>query len=90
MIDDVGSYVFPSNVPGYLYFATEAEALDAEAEIAAAIGCEIVGVNAATGESDPTACKTTRWAIPMKAEGNQWAIPALPVIQSNDSSPIVE
>lgn len=77
MMDDTIP-LFPAGLPGYLYFATEAEALAAEAAIAAEIGCDIVGVNAATGQLDPAAQKTVRWAIPMQAESGQWVIPAPP------------
>ena len=85
-MDDTVTFVLPANLPGYLYFASEAEALTAEAAIAAEIGCDIVGVNAATGQLDPAAQKTVRWAIPMQAESGQWAIPAPPVSKSVDFS----
>ena len=77
MMDDT-TLLFPVGLPGYLYFATEAEALAAEAAISAEIGCDIVGVNAALGTPDPTAQKTTRWAVPVQAENGQWVIPAPP------------
>jgi hypothetical protein len=60
----------------YLVFDTEAEAIAAEAQIAQAIGCAIVGVNAATGLPVPTAQRTERWAIPQQIADGRWVFPS--------------
>lgn len=75
-MDDLTPSLIPVDTPGYLFFATEAEALAAEADISVAMGYALVGVNAATGQPDPSAQVTTRWAVPVRAEGGKWAIPA--------------
>ena len=56
----------------YRIFDTEQEALDAEAEIAAEIGCIKVGVNAKTGLPAPDAQVTERWAIPQQIADGRW------------------
>ena len=45
----------------YRVFNTEAEAIAAEAEVAATIGCAKVGVNAKTGQPEPDKQVTERW-----------------------------
>lgn len=78
---DTTDFLLPIDLPNYLYFDTESEAEAAQAQIAIQIGCEIVGVNALTGMPDPEACKTTRWATPVKAEDGKWAIPAYQTVE---------
>ena len=56
----------------YRVFNTEAEALDAEAQVAAEIGCAKVGVNAKTGQPAPDAQVTERWAIPQQIQDGRW------------------
>lgn len=50
----------------YRVFQTEAEAIADEAQVAAAIGCSKVGVNAKTGLPALQAQVTERWAIPQQ------------------------
>ena len=76
-MDTANPFKIPAGQPGYLYFATEDEALAAEAEITRSLGV-VVGVNAATGQPDPVAQPTTRWAVPVPTDDGQWAIPAPP------------
>jgi hypothetical protein len=59
----------------YLIFATESEALAADATISAAMGLPKPGVNAATGEPDWSA-PTLRWAIPRQILDGRWVIPS--------------
>jgi len=56
----------------YRVFDTEAEALAAEAEVAATIGCAKVGVNAKTGQPEPDKQTTERWAIPQQIQDGRW------------------
>jgi len=56
----------------YRIFDTEAEALAAEAEVAATIGCIKVGVNAKTGQPEPDKQVTERWAIPQQIQDGRW------------------
>ena len=56
----------------YRVFATEQEALDAEHAISQAMGLAKVGINAKTGEPDPTATMTTRWAVPQQIQDGRW------------------
>ena len=60
----------------YRVFDTEAEAIAAEAQVAAAIGCIKVGVNAKTGQPAPDAQATTRWAIPQQIADGRWVFPS--------------
>ena len=60
----------------YRVFDTEAEAIAAEAQVAAAIGCIKVGVNAKTGLPAPEAQATTRWAIPQQIADGRWVFPS--------------
>lgn len=60
----------------YRVFNTEAEAIAAEAQVAADIGCVKVGTNAATGLPDPTAQATERWAIPQQITDGRWVFPS--------------
>ena len=60
----------------YRVFNTEAEAIAAEAQVAAAIGCIKVGVNAKTGLPAPEAQATTRWAIPQQIADGRWVFPS--------------
>lgn len=60
----------------YRVFDTEAEALAAEAQVAQAIGCIKVGVNAKTGQLEPTKQTTERWAIPQQIEDGRWVFPS--------------
>ena len=60
----------------YRIFDTEQEALDAEAEIAAAMGLAKVGVNAKTGLPAPEAQATERWAIPQQIADGRWVFPS--------------
>lgn len=60
----------------YRVFNTEAEAIAAEAEIAAAMGLAKVGVNAKTGLPAPDAQVTERWAIPQQIADGRWVFPS--------------
>ena len=60
----------------YRVFDTEAEAIAAEAQVAAAIGCIKVGTNAKTGQPAPEAQATTRWAIPQQIADGRWVFPS--------------
>ena len=60
----------------YRVFNTEAEAIAAEAQVAADIGCIKVGVNAKTGLPAPEAQATTRWAIPQQIADGRWVFPS--------------
>lgn len=57
----------------YLVFNTEEEALIAEKQISEDLGYSKPGVNAATGEIEPTVL-TTRWDIPRKIKDGRWII----------------
>lgn len=60
----------------YRVFATEQEALDAEAQVSANMGLAKVGVNAKTGKPDPNATGTERWAIPQQIADGRWVFPS--------------
>ena len=60
----------------YRIFDTEAEAIAAEVQVAAAIGCIKVGVNAKTGLPAPHAQATERWAVPQQIADGRWVIPS--------------
>ena len=60
----------------YRIFDTEQEALDAEAEIAAAMGLAKVGVNAKTGLPAPEAQVTECWATPQQIADGRWVFPS--------------
>ena len=60
----------------YRVFDTEAEAIAAEAQVAADIGCIKVGVNAKTGLPAPEAQVTERWAIPQQITDGRWVFPS--------------
>ena len=60
----------------YRVFNTEAEAIAAEAQVAADIGCIKVGVNAKTGQPAPEAQATERWAIPQQIADGRWVFPS--------------
>jgi hypothetical protein len=60
----------------YRIFDTEAEAIAAEAQIAADIGCIKVGTNAKTGQPAPEAQATERWAIPQQIADGRWVFPS--------------
>jgi hypothetical protein len=61
----------------YRIFDTEQEAIAAEAQVAAAIGCIKVGVNAKTGQPEPDKQATERWAIPQQIQDGRWVFPSL-------------
>ena len=56
----------------YRIFNTEAEAIAAEAQVAADIGCIKIGTNAKTGLLAPEAQATERWAIPQQITDGRW------------------
>jgi hypothetical protein len=60
----------------YRIFNTEAEAIAAEAQVAADIGCIKVGTNAKTGQPAPDAQVTERWAIPQQIVDGRWVFPS--------------
>ena len=60
----------------YHVFNTEAEAIAAEAQVAAQIGCIKVGVNAKTGLPEPDKQVTERWAIPQQIADGRWVFPS--------------
>ena len=60
----------------YRVFNTEAEAIAAEAQVAAEIGCAKIGVNAKTGLPAPDAQVTERWAIPQQIADGRWVFPS--------------
>jgi len=60
----------------YRVFNTEAEAIAAEAQIAAAMGCVKVGVNAKTGLPAPDKQATEWWAIPQQITDGRWVFPS--------------
>lgn len=63
-----------------LVFATEAEALAAEANISQELGLPRCGVCASTGQMRHDACHTERWAIPRETLAGDW------VFASHDGS----
>ena len=60
----------------YRIFDTEAEAIAAEAQVAADIGCIKVGTNAKTGLPAPDAQVTERWAVPQQITDGRWVFPS--------------
>ena len=56
----------------YRVFDTEAEAIEAEAQVAQSIGCIKVGTNAKTGQPAPDKQATERWAIPQQITDGRW------------------
>jgi hypothetical protein len=56
----------------YRIFTTEAEAIAAEAQVAADIGCIKIGTNAKTGQLAPDAQATERWAVPQQIVDGRW------------------
>lgn len=56
----------------YRVFETEQEAIAAEAQVAADIGCVKIGINAKTGQPAPDAQVTERWAIPRQIADGRW------------------
>jgi hypothetical protein len=60
----------------YRIFNTEAEAIAAEAQVAAAIGCIKIGTNAKTGLPAPDAQATERWATPQQITDGRWVFPS--------------
>jgi hypothetical protein len=70
----------------YRVFDTEAEAIAAEAQVAAAIGCIKVGINAETGQPAPEAQATMRWAIPQQIADGRWVFPS-PDDEGDESEP---
>ena len=60
----------------YRIFNTEQEALEAEIQVAHAIGCIKVGTNAKTGEPEPQKQATERWAIPQQIVDGRWVFPS--------------
>ena len=60
-------------------FDTEEAALSAENDITMTGGAPITNTNAATGEPDPDAQKTIRWAIPeQRVTDGKWFFPRVP------------
>lgn len=59
----------------YRVFATESEAAAAEQKISQELGYSKPGINAATGEVEPTIL-TTRWAIPQQITDGRWVFPS--------------
>ena len=59
----------------YYVFDDEETAIGAENYISTIGGAPITGVNAATGELEPNATKTERWAIPKERLDGKWAFP---------------
>ena len=59
----------------YKVFATEAEALAAEAIISQGMGYAKAGVNAKTGETVHDVL-TLRWAVPQQISDGRWVIPS--------------
>jgi hypothetical protein len=64
----------------YRIFETEAEAIAAEAQVAADMGYSKVGTNAKTGLPAPEAQVTERWATPQQIADGRW------VFQSPDDT----
>lgn len=64
----------------YRIFTTEAEAIAAEAQVAADMGFIKVGTNAKTGLPAPDAQVTERWATPQQITDGRW------VFQSPDDT----
>jgi hypothetical protein len=59
----------------YKIFATEAEALAAEATLSQEMGYAKPGVNAKTGQPVPDVL-TLRWAIPQQITDGRWVFPS--------------
>jgi hypothetical protein len=60
----------------YRIFTTEAEAIAAEAQVAADMGFIKVGTNAKTGLPAPDAQVTERWATPQQITDGRWVFPS--------------
>jgi hypothetical protein len=56
----------------YCVFDTEEQALAAEAQVAADIGCIKIGTNAKTGQLVPEAQATERWAVVQQITDGRW------------------
>ena len=55
-------------------FSTRILAMSAEADISRKMGCSVISRNAATGQPDPDACLTEKYAeVRLAAEG--WVLP---------------
>ena len=72
----------------YYVFDTEATAIAAEAWISAAGGLPRTGKNAKTGQENPTACKTVRWAIPKQRLDGKWIFERVPKSERDKFPPI--
>jgi hypothetical protein len=59
----------------YFIYATQPEAIAAEAAISAAMDLPAPGINAATGQPDPVA-QTVCWAVPQQLADGRWCIPS--------------
>ena len=59
----------------YYIFDTEELALGAEAYISMIGSAPVTGVNAETGELEPTKQKTTRWSLPIERIDGKWCFP---------------
>ena len=59
----------------YYVFEDKQTAIDAENYISTIGGVPITGVNAATGELEPNAIKTERWATPRERIDGKWCFP---------------
>ena len=60
----------------YYVFDDEQTAVGAEAYICQLGGVPVTGVNAATGELEPDAVKTERWAVPeQRLTDGKWVFP---------------
>lgn len=59
----------------YYVFEDEETARGAEHYISTIGGAPITGVNALTGELEPDAAKTERWAIPKERLDGKWCFP---------------
>ena len=62
----------------YYVFEDEATAIASEAMICQIGQTPIVGINAATGQPEPTKAKTERWAIPQQRLDGKWVFPVVP------------
>lgn len=60
----------------YRVFATEQEAIEAEALVAQQIGCVKVGVNAKNGLPQPDKQVTERWAVLQQIQDGRWIFPS--------------
>ena len=62
----------------FYVFDTEQTAVDAELYIRQVGKMPIVGINAATGEPQPTKAKTERWAMPRQRMDGKWVFEKIP------------